>query len=76
MNTYLVWYNSDEEYIRKWELEREYWVDTILEQAASEGIILERPADPTEPTPSPASESYGNNPFVDGFIDGVLGKND
>ena len=60
MNTdYLVWgdrYDTDE--YRYWNITRKHWVDIILEQAANEGIILERPDDPTEtPVPTP-SHSY------------------
>ena len=77
MNTdHLVWYNSDKENTRRWQIEREYWVDTILEQAASEGIILERPVDLTEATPSPTPRNYTDIAIVDGFIDGVLGENE
>lgn len=66
MNTdHLVWYNSShEDSVRKWQIEREYWVDTILEQAANDGIILDRPSDPLAPTPTPYDNTQA---LIDAF---------
>lgn len=35
----------NEEQERQWEIKREYWIDTIIDEAAENGIHLERPAE-------------------------------
>lgn len=35
---------QNEEQERQWAVKREYWIDKIIEEAADDGIILERPA--------------------------------
>ncbi|SFU96070.1 zinc ribbon domain-containing protein [Butyrivibrio sp. M55] len=34
---------TNEEQKRKWKIEREYWIDKVIEEAAQNGVILERP---------------------------------
>lgn len=35
----------NDEQSRRWRIEREYWIDKIIEEAEKDGIILERPVD-------------------------------
>lgn len=62
---------NDIEMERKWDIEREYWVDKVLEEASKNGIILEY-------TPTPdidnANDTQNNNDtgdITDGFTDGL-----
>ena len=50
-----VRYNGsyDEEIERDWEIQRDYWIDKIIEEAAKSGIFLESPDDPAEDPQTP-----------------------
>lgn len=39
---------GDAELKRDWEIKRNYWIDKIIEEAAEDGIVLERPVDVSE----------------------------
>lgn len=58
----------NEEQERQWIVKREYWIDKIIEEAADNGIILERPTD-DESENTNSTESTGG--FIDGFKEGV-----
>lgn len=59
----------NDEQSRQWEIKREYWIDQIIDEAAENGIILERPkADEIEDTPEDKSDAGG---FVEGFKAGL-----
>lgn len=58
----------NEEQERQWIVKREYWIDKIIEEAANNGVILERPAD-DEKDDVNTTESTGG--FIDGFKEGV-----
>lgn len=57
---------------RKWDIQREYWVEKVLEEAAKNGIILEY-------TPTPDVDKANDEPnndeisggFVEGFKEGL-----
>ena len=38
---------NDPDIERDWEIKREYWIDKVIEEAAADGVILERPKDKT-----------------------------
>ena len=59
----------NEEQTRKWVIEREYWIDKIIEDAAESGIILERPIDEEEQVSTQEDNASGG--FVDGFKEGL-----
>ena len=62
----------NEEQERQWEIEREYWIDTIIDEAAENGITLERPEEneeTDETTTSTTTDSKGG--VVSGFADGL-----
>lgn len=44
----LIFDGGDAELKRDWEIKRNYWIDKIIEEAAEDGIVLERPADVSE----------------------------
>lgn len=44
----LIFDGGDAELKRDWEIKRNYWIDKIIEEAAEDGIVLERPADVNE----------------------------
>ena len=52
----------NEEQERQWVVKREYWIDKIIEEAADDGIILERPAENGE---NDSTDSTGS--FKDGM---------
>lgn len=64
-------YNDETE--REWELQREYWIDKIIDEAAQNGVFLERPTippatevevtvrQPTEQEPLETSSTYSYN---------------
>lgn len=62
----------DVEMERKWDIQREYWVDKVLEEAAKKGIDLEY-------TPTPDIDKANDKPntedsnggFVEGFKEGL-----
>lgn len=58
----------NEEQERKWIIEREYWIDKIIEEAANNGITLERPTDDENEDINTADSTGG---FIDGFQDGM-----
>ena len=64
---------SDVEMERKWDIEREYWVDKVLEEAAANGVILEyTPApDVDEANDEPSDSKDTSGGFVEGFKDGM-----
>lgn len=39
---------SDAGLEKDWEIKREYWIDKVIEEAAENGVTLERPADKTD----------------------------
>ena len=63
----------DVEMERKWDIEREYWVDKVLEEAAANGVILEYTPTPdidkANDEPSDSNDTSGR--FVEGFKDGM-----
>ena len=36
--------SSDDEFDREWAIQREYWIDKVINEASGNGIVLERPA--------------------------------
>lgn len=44
----LIFDGGDAELKRDWEIKRNYWIDKIIEEAAEDGIVLERPDDVSE----------------------------
>ena len=44
----LIFDGGDADLKRDWEIKRNYWIDKIIEEAAEDGIVLERPADVSE----------------------------
>ena len=58
----------NEEQERQWVIKREYWIDKIIEEAADNGIVLERPTD-DENEDINTTDSTGG--FVEGFKDGL-----
>lgn len=58
----------NEEQERQWMIKREYWIDKIIEEAADNGIVLERPTD-DENEDINTTDSTGG--FVEGFKDGL-----
>lgn len=62
----------DIEMERKWDIQREYWVDKVLEEAAKEGIILEyTPAQDIDKANDEPTDSDTSGGFMGGFNDGV-----
>lgn len=58
----------DVEMERKWDIERAYWVDKVLEEAAANGVILEYT--PTPDVDKANDEPSDNNDTSDGFVEG------
>lgn len=60
---------DDTETERKWDIEREYWVDRVLEEAAANGVNLEYVPTPDEDKaidePSDSKDTSGG--FIEGF---------
>ena len=55
----------NDEQSRQWKIKREYWIDKIIEKAAENGVILERPEeDKIEATSGEETAAGG---FVEGF---------
>ena len=48
----------NEEQERQWAVKREYWIDKIIEEAADDGIILERPAENGEDDSTDSTGSF------------------
>lgn len=62
----------NDEQDRQWEIKREYWIDKVIEEAAKNGVILERPADEVNAdTSSDSSSNDAQGGFVSGFVNGV-----
>lgn len=63
----------DVEMERKWDVEREYWVEKVLEEAAENGVDLEYiPTPDIDKTNNALSDNKGNDSgFVEGFQEGV-----
>lgn len=58
----------NEEKERQWIIKREYWIDTIIDEAAENGIILERPVDNKEEY---STTDDLNGGFAEGFKEGM-----
>ena len=63
----------DVEMERKWDLEREYWVEKVLEEAAANGMELEyKPTPDVDRANNESSDGKDNNGgFVKGFKEGM-----
>jgi len=68
-------YNEDKE--RDWAIQQEYWINKIINKAAEDGIILERPTIDTEkedtnsePTASQTNNSVVSQDTIQQFING------
>lgn len=59
----------NDEQSRQWEIKREYWIDKIIEEAAENGVILERPKEPEPEKTDEANSDVGG--FVEGFKEGL-----
>lgn len=42
---------------RDWQIKRDYWIDKVIEEAAEDGVSLERPEDPAEDLPNEDTEN-------------------
>ena len=60
---------SNDEQSRKWEIKREYWIDKIIEEAAQDGVILERPTEKS--SESAIDEEMETSGFVESINDGM-----
>ncbi len=58
---------------RKWDIQREYWVDKVIDAAAADGIILEytQMPDIDNANDEPEQEDEYGGGFVEGFMDGI-----
>lgn len=68
--------NSDPDIERDWEIKREYWIDKVIEEAAEDGIALERPVEPEEEQPEETptenvDTTETEDPFISGFTDAI-----
>lgn len=59
-----------------WEIKRDYWLDKVIEEAAKDGVMLERPADKKDKSESLANENNADeenteDPFTSGFNDAM-----
>ena len=63
----------DVEMERKWDIEREYWVEKVLEEATANGIDLEYTPTPDidRANDEPPDSEDGTGGFVEGFKDGL-----
>lgn len=63
----------DMEMERKWDIEREYWVEKVLEKATENGIDLEYTPTPDidRANDEPSDSENGTGGFVEGFKDGL-----
>ena len=62
----------DVEMERKWDIQREYWVDKVLEEAAKEGIVLEyTPTPDIDKANDELDDSDNSGGLIDGLKDGV-----
>ncbi len=62
---------SDNEMERKWDIQREYWIDKVLDEAASNGVELEyvTSEDADEANKDPSKSIY--DAFFEGYNDGL-----
>jgi hypothetical protein len=61
---------SDPDIERDWEIKREYWIDKVIEEAAADGVTLERPKDPApDTTESSTTNSTDTGDSNDAEID-------
>jgi len=57
---------------RKWDIQREYWVEEVIDAAAADGIILEyTPTPDIDKANDEPDESDDNGGFVEGFKEGI-----
>ena len=58
---------------RKWDIQREYWVDKVLEEASKNGVELEYTPSPDVDKANDDDKSSDNNSggFVEGFKEGI-----
>lgn len=61
---------KNEEQERQWKIEREYWIDKIIEEAAKNGVALDRPTE-SEVYQEYSESNSNEGGFIEGFIDGV-----
>lgn len=55
---------TNDEQSRKWEIEREYWIDKVIEEAAENGVHLDCPAEKI------IEEDVDNEANAGGFVEG------
>lgn len=56
---------------RQWEIQREYWIDKVIEEAEKAGIRLERPVDDAEEDKDGESVSAQQENYEDPFTKGL-----
>lgn len=57
---------------RKWDIQREYWVDKVLEEAAKNGVDLEyTPTPDVDKANDKPNDTENNSGFVKGLKDGI-----
>lgn len=57
---------------RKWDIQREYWVEKVIEAAAEDGIVLEYvPTPDIDKANDEPNETDSQGGFVEGFKDGI-----
>ena len=62
----------DVEMERKWDIQREYWVDKVLEEASQNGIDLEYTQTPDiDKTNNEPNNAENSGSFVEDFKDGI-----
>ncbi len=66
---------KNEEQERRWEIERQYWIDKVIEEAAQNGVTLERPKD-TEEEKDDVEIDTESGGFIEGFKKGLNSNSD
>lgn len=62
----------DTEMERKWDIQREYWVDKVLEEASKNGVELEYTQTPdVDKANDSQSDDENNGGFIEGFSEGL-----
>lgn len=62
----------DIEMERKWDIQRGYWVDKVIEKAAEDGVVLEYiPSEDIDKANDKPTKTTSTEGFVGGFKDGV-----
>ena len=57
---------------RKWDIQREYWLDKVLDEAGNNGVMLEyTPREDVDEANQDSSKKSPNGGFVDGFKEGA-----